>query len=197
MHKHVALLAAALCGLLPIAKAENLVSNYGFESGDFTSWTLSGANVPDNSGIYYGVDGLNPHAGTFEAYFGPVGGILELTQTLSTTPGVSYTISFWLAHSPETPFPYLNSFDASFGGSTLVSQTGVPDIGYSQYSFSRLATGTSTELIFAFRDDTSYFSLDDVSVTRDTVPEPASALLVLLPLTALFLGYRRLVRAPR
>ncbi|HEY7303453.1 MAG TPA: hypothetical protein VH601_05040 [Bryobacteraceae bacterium] len=196
MHKHVALFAAALCGFLPIAKASNLVTNSGFETGDFASWTLSGANVPDNSGIYYGVDGLNPHSGTFEAYFGSVGGILELSQTLSTVPGVSYTVTFWLAHSPETPFPYLNSFDASFGGSTLLSQAGVPDTGYTQYSFSRLATGTSTDLLFAFRDDTSYFSLDDVSVTPDAVPEPGSALLVLFPLTALFLGYR-VRRTPR
>jgi hypothetical protein len=197
MRKHVALFAAALCGFLSVARADNLVANPGFETGDFTNWALSGTNVPDDSGIYYGVDGLNPHSGALEAYFGSLGGVLELTQTLSTVPGVSYTITFWLAHSPETPFPYGNSFEALFGGSTLLSQTSVPDIGYTQYSFSRLATETSTELIFAFQDDTSYFSLDDVSVASNAVPEPGSALLVLLPLCAGFVVYRRMRQMAR
>lgn len=195
MSKHLTLFAAAFFGLLPATvTANNLVSNPGFETGDFSGWTLSGTHAgTDDNGIYYGVDGLDAHTGQYGAYFGPVGGILELSQTFSTVPGVAYTVNFWLAHSPETPFPYLNSFAASFGGTSLISETNFPESSFGGYFFSGLATSTSTNLVFAFRDDASFFSLDDVSVTSSSVPEPASVLLVVLATIALFLGRQRLL----
>lgn len=194
MSKHLTFFAAAFFGLLPATlTADNLVSNPGFESGDFSGWTLSGTHASaDDNGIYYGVDGLDAHTGQYGAYFGPIGGILELTQTLSTVPGVAYTVSFWLAHSPETPFPYSNSFAASFGGTSLISTTNFPESGYGEYFFSGLATSTSTDLVFGFRDDASFFSLDDVSVSSSSVPEPASVLLLVLAAIVLFLGRRQL-----
>jgi len=199
MCKHLTFFAAALFGLLPATvTADNLVSNPGFESGDFSGWTLSGTHASvDDNGIYYGVDGLDAHAGQYGAYFGPVGGILELTQTVSTVPGTHYTVSFWLAHSPETPFPYLNSFAASFGGTSLISETNFPERSYSEYFFSGFATSPSTNLAFAFRDDASFFSLDDVAVTSSSVPEPASGLLLVLAATVLFLRRRQLFLTKR
>lgn len=166
------------------ASAANLVVNSGFETGDLSGWTLSGTNsAPSDNGIYYGVDGADAHGGNYGAYFGPVGGILKLDQTLATSPGTTYMISFWLAQAPETPAPYVNSFMASWGGTTLYSQVGFPSSGFTQYNFLSTASSPSSILEFGFRNDAGFFSLDDISVTAsDTaVPEPATPLLVVLP----------------
>ena len=69
------------------AKA-NLITNPGFETGDFTGWTKVGLAdvIGTNSGIA-------PHSGNFQArlFTG------TLTQSVATTPGASYTINFFLA----------------------------------------------------------------------------------------------------
>lgn len=204
MNKRLAFLTVALCGLFIAVqtKADNLVSNPGFETGDFNGWTLSGAGVPDDSGFFYGVDGLDPHSGALAAYFGPVGGILNVTQTLATTPGATYTVSFWLDQSVDTPAPYVNSFAISFGGATLFTATDAPGSSYSPYVFTSTAASSSTDLAFAFRNDTGFFSLDDVSVTSASaaVPEPATAFLLLPILVPLLLARRTifvLVRGAR
>ncbi|MBV9937729.1 MAG: carbohydrate binding domain-containing protein [Acidobacteriaceae bacterium] len=184
MRSQLVVAAFALLSGSFLASAANLVVNSGFETGDLSGWALSGTNSdPSDNGIYYGVDGADAHSGNYGAYFGPIGGILKLDQTLATSPGATYTISFWLAQSPATPAPYVNSFTASFGGATLYSQVGVPSSGFTQYSFSSTASSNSSILEFGFRNDTGYFSLDDASVTTsDTVvPEPVTSLLVVLP----------------
>jgi hypothetical protein len=175
------LLITVLCGIggFPV-KADTIVMNGGFETADLSGWTVSGAHSsPGDEGIYYGVDAVDAHTGRYGAYFGPVGGVLNLTQTLNTVPGTFYSLSFWLAQAPATPFPYVNSFTVSFGGTTLFSQTAVPAGAYTQYSFAQFASSASTTLAFAFRNDVGFFSLDDVAVmAADSVPEPASWLLV-------------------
>ena len=179
------LIAVGFCAALGAfeAVAANIVSNPGFETGDLSAWTISGAHSgADDNGIYYGVDAVDAHSGAAGAFFGPIGGVLNLSQTLATTPGDTYSVTVWVAQSPEATPPYVNSLDVTFGGATLFSQTGVPDAGYTQYSFSATATAASTALVFGFRDDLGFFSLDDISVSSGApagVPEPASTLLAL------------------
>src|SRR5208283_5928083 len=71
----------------------NLVVNGGFETGDFTDWTVTGGGnfVDDGSS-----SGITPHTGNYVAEFGASGEIDYLSQTLSTTHGASYLLSFWL-----------------------------------------------------------------------------------------------------
>ena len=46
------------------AAQANLVTNPGFETGDFTGWALSGDTT------FTGVDGFSPHSGSFGAFLG-------------------------------------------------------------------------------------------------------------------------------
>ncbi|MDD5141783.1 MAG: protease pro-enzyme activation domain-containing protein [Verrucomicrobiales bacterium] len=89
-------LAGGIVQTIPFALqiGQPLVSNGGFETGDFTGWTL--ANSSSFDGV---VDSLilTPHTGTFCFAFGHQGAFTFLSQTLATTPGQSYLLSFWLS----------------------------------------------------------------------------------------------------
>ena len=162
---------ADVCGSTP----GNLVANCGFETGTFANWTLSGTNAgPAYDGIAHGVDAMDTHSGNFGAYLGGFGGILNLNQTIQTVPGALYTVTYWLSQTPATIAPYQSSFSFSFGGSLLMATSQLSDLPYTQYNLSAIATSTTTSLVFGFRDDTGLFSIDDISVTTSSAPEPSS-----------------------
>ena len=157
----------------------NLVANCGFETGDFTSWTVSGNDAPFESGNLYGVegidplDGISPNSGSNQAYFADlVSNATTLSQTLMTQVGVRYQITWFLAQDTRTMPPYTNSFSASFGGTPLVSRTDVPVQGYTAYSQALTATSASTDLSFTLGNDLGEFLLDDVTV--QVAPEPGT-----------------------
>jgi hypothetical protein len=139
------------------------LQNGGFETGNFTGWTQSGDL--GSTGVSGTFAGTAPHSGNFQAYFGPVGGLGFITQNLATTVGVSYTLSFWLAH------PYTDTgteWLVSVGGSTLTDVHNAANFGYTQFTFTFTATSSTTALQFGFLEPPSYFFLDDVTVTAAT-----------------------------
>ena len=80
-----------------------LVQNGGFETGDFTDWSLSGdssyaqvatgnANLGDRT--------ISPHSGNCMALLGTLESDGYLTQTLATAPGQRYVLTCWL-NSPD------------------------------------------------------------------------------------------------
>jgi hypothetical protein len=135
----------------------NLVVNGDFETGDFTGWTTDSGSVTTGS--------TYAHSGTYGAEFGPVGSLGYLSQTLSTTPGTSYVLSFWL-DSPDGENP--NEFQVSWDGTTLLDEANIPAIGWTNIQFVVTATDTSTVLQFGFRDDPTYLGFDDVSVSTQS-----------------------------
>ena len=130
----------------------NLVTNCGFETGDFSGWDLSG----DLS--YTGVDDASSHSGNFGAFLGPVYDLGFMAQRLPTNPGDTYGLTFWLANA-EQP----NHFQVFWDGELIFDGVDLPDFPYTQYEFDDLiATSASTELKFGFYNLPSYLFLDDV-----------------------------------
>jgi len=139
----------------PVALAANLVTNPGFETADFTGWTQSGI-----SWFTY-VSETDPHSGQYEASLGPFDTLGYLSQNLTTVPGATYEISWWLATSDD---PIDNHFIVSFGDTVLFDQTGIPPQPWTKYTFTATATATSTTLQFGFANRPGFFFLDDVDV---------------------------------
>ena len=164
------------------AQGPNIVTNPGFETGDFTGWTTTAAA----SGSDLGVSGFS-HSGNYAAYLGATQGLDDsISQTLPTIAGDSYSISFWLINAGGEG----NEFHASFGGDTLLELQEAPTFGYQQYTFTDTAIGTATPLTFAGRTPPGFFHLDDISVNDlGSAPVPEASTTVSLGLLlALGLG---------
>lgn len=186
----VAILTVALWGT-SVARAGNLVTNGGFETGDFTGWTLSGNMA--NPGTDWGVDNTDPHSGTYEAFFGAVGSPIFLKQTLATTVGQTYTINFWLDQTVDPNGPYHNYFTASFEGTTIDALSNIVAQPYTEYTFTEKATSASSVLQFSFQNGAGFFDIDDISVSpkSSTIPEPSSLILIAPGLAALYFLRKR------
>ena len=152
-----------------------LVANGGFETGDFTDWSLSGdtsyAQVSTGTVTINGTETINPHSGNSMALLATAGSLGYLSQTLSTSPGTRYFLSCWL-NSPDGLTP--NGFRVSWNGSLLSDWANIPAVpgtGWTNLAFIVTATGSSSVLQFTFQDDASYMALDDVSLMP--VPAPS------------------------
>jgi PKD repeat protein len=139
-----------------------LVQNGGFETGDFSSWTTGG-----NFTHCY-VNQPYAHSGTYGAELYPYSTPGLLSQTLATTPGANYVISFWLENQADPQ----NEFFVSWNGNTNFDQADIGDIGWTNIQLTVTATGPSTVLQFGFWNNTSSFGLDDISVKVAAPPQP-------------------------
>ena len=168
--------------------AGNLVANCGFETGDFTSWTLSGNDVPGEEGNLYGVEGTDPvdsiipNSGSYQAFFATLdSNATKLSQDITTTAGDQYTITFWVAQDTASSSEYGNELLASFGGTSLVDDSDVVVEGYTEYTYNvGPVSGSSNTLELTFGNGLGEFLLDDVSVVDNgpvVTPEPDSLLL--------------------
>jgi photosystem II stability/assembly factor-like uncharacterized protein len=155
--------------------SSELVQNGGFETGDFTGWTLS----PDADGFDFVDDGYEsdyaPHSGSYFAIFGQysMDGYVTLSQTLPTTPGSAYLLSFWWENGDFAP----NRLEVDWNGTTVMDQSDASLPSWTQQVFILTATNSSTTLSFYGYDDNWYVGLDDVSVTAlaPTVSQVISA----------------------
>jgi|ERR1035441_1188304 hypothetical protein len=186
--------AGSICDANP----SNLVANCGFETGDFTAWSLSGNDVPSLLGNLYGVegldplDGISPNSGLSQAYVADlVANATTLSQALTTVAGGIYTVSWFLAQDTAVGGGYSNEFSASFGGVSLVSLTAVPVQGYTYYSYAATATSSSSVLSLTLGNDLGEFLLDDVSVGT---PEPSAWTLVFVGVLVCIFGRKRMTR---
>jgi hypothetical protein len=156
----------------------SLVFNGGFETGDFTSWTLNGdggsVDLVTNSYTYNigstrhpNYITIAPHGGSFDALLGETGKLAYVSQPLPTTAGQLYLVSLWM-DSPDGETP--NEFSVAWNGNTLFDQSNLPKLGWTNLQFVVTAAGSSSTLQIGGRDDPTFLALDDVSVVPVNAP---------------------------
>ncbi len=179
-----------------------LITDGGFESavpscasayspgpiGD--GWSVGSGQIAIMTSSCYPNNAL-PHSGVQFADLDYAGALNQLTQTLATTPGQLYTLTFWFEDEVGG-----DAFSVSFGGSTVTSFT-TPSTGVGTYQFESFAnlaaTGSSTVLAFSgqfeFVGGGVGTVIDDVSVVaQSAVPEPGALATVAFGLITLGLA---------
>jgi len=152
---------------------QSIVQNGGFETGDFSGWTLVGdsfANfVADASFVPSGVPYV--HSGNFGAAMGQYGGPALLSQSFATIPGQSYTLSFWTINPTNLPTENFQVGWSTNGSNfkSLYSLNSPAAFSWTNKTFVVTATGTNSALEFVVENDQDYFGIDDVSL----VPFPS------------------------
>ena len=150
----------------------NLITNGGFETGDFSGWTVFGT---DNA-VVGPTPFTSPHSGNFQAIFGF--GDNSISQNVTTTPGSFYVITFWLA--PDVRQGGSPSVAVNWGGSNIFSESFTSPSGYTEHTFTVNASSPATQLQFQFSSIFgNVFYLDDISVTRAGVPDGGSTVSLL------------------
>jgi uncharacterized repeat protein (TIGR03803 family) len=143
----------------------SIVQNGGFETGDFTDWTLVGDTVVGGS-IYDAVlansSGYDvAHSGTYGAFLGDVT-LATLSQTLPTASGQNYLLSSWLDNPVSGSG---QQFLVKWNGAILYNVVDPPAFAWKNLQLIVTASGTSTVLQFGAENGPNYFGLDDISVT--------------------------------
>lgn len=151
---------------------DSIVQNGGFETGDFTGWTLMGDTIIGY--LYYNVVATEAdfpgivHSGSYGAFLGEGGYLATLTQSLPTVASQKYLLSFWLSNPANGSG---QQFIVRWNGTELVNLNAPPAMAWTRFQFVVTAGNTNAVLQFAGRNDANYFGLDEVSV----VPIPPVA----------------------
>jgi len=161
---------AALCVLVVIvpASAQNLIANGAFASGG-ASWTVGGNDV-----LYYGTEGIS--GAVFNAGNGSPGTTLK--QTIATTAGQYYAVSFEYEHYDATASQpgtiLLTVNDVASGINELYQAAATTTNTASTYTFYFMAVASSTSIQFSDALETGADALNaddvitNVSVTAST-----------------------------
>lgn len=165
------LLTCALAGRAPA----DLVANGGFETGDFTDWTKADAANGSLYGVSFGIG----HSGDFAAFFAGSDPAYtdSISQSLATTAGTYYDLSFWVLTDFLGIDARANEFVVRVDGDRLFHQENAAASGWSLVTVQFRATGAASLLEISANNLADFTLLDDVSVI-EAVPEPSALMLL-------------------
>ena len=138
----------------------NLVANGNFATGSFTDWTLGG-NDSNASSPQLFIDTNGEGSSTYAAGLGSMGADGTLSQSIATTAGQTYTLSFWLQNEASGD----NDFTAMWDGQPVLALTNASAFGYTEYTFTVTALGSTSTLEFSAANGPSQWNLDNISLT--------------------------------
>jgi hypothetical protein len=166
------------------ASAQNIVLNSDFSlpaisSTDFPDWTVTGAALGVFTGLNLGPNTLGTSDWiTCSCY--SYQGIGYIYQTLNTTPGATYTVSFLGGTNSLLDGGYPNRLaQVYFDGSAVLDfSDGFTAIDTpTLFSTTVTATSSSSTIGFYGFETSGWWDVDDVSVVKtNTTPSPAAAL---------------------
>jgi subtilase family serine protease len=144
---------------------QNIVSNGGFETGDFGGWNLNATSTQVGK-----LPGL-VHSGHYGAELGQPDTLGYLSQTLPTTAGHIYLLSLWI-DNPKNPYGATpNEFLVQWEGATIYDVVDLPFSKWTNLKFYVTATNSGSLLQFGFQDDPYFLGLDDISVKSVETPK--------------------------
>src|SRR5208282_171934 len=138
----------------------NLVANGNFATGSFTDWTLGG-NDSNASSPQIFIDTNAEGSSTYAAGLGSLGADGTLSQSIATTAAQTYTLSFWLQNEASGD----NDFTAMWDGQPVLAFTNATAFGYTEYTFTVTALGSTSTLGFSAANGPSQWNLDNISLT--------------------------------
>jgi hypothetical protein len=177
--------------------AGNLVVNCNFATGDLERWFET---YDSSENGYLGVESDGPFSDN-NAYFGDSANMYEsIAETLTTTAGASYTLSFWLedqqGDGPDSDTDFQVFWDktllldqytttcvtAGGGGDSGEGGESTPTCEYDEYTYSVTGTGSDV-LTFKGYNNPAEYDLSDISVAPASsplsqTPEPSSLVLL-------------------
>ncbi|HEY5346032.1 MAG TPA: hypothetical protein VIK62_06780, partial [Verrucomicrobiae bacterium] len=139
---------------------QSIVANGGFETGNFSGWTLAADTNTTQVGKFKGL----VHTGKYGADLGQSNVLGYLSQTLPTLAGQTYKISLWLTNPKNSNGAVPNEFQVQWEGATLFDVVNLPFQKWTNLLFTVTATNSGSLLQFGFWDDPYYLGLDDISV---------------------------------
>jgi hypothetical protein len=161
--------------LFTLQAGQSLVQNGGFETGDFTDWTLVGTTVVETRSGPAVYDAVEPASSyPLVAYSGNYGAFLgddqlaTLSQSLPTVAGQYYLLSFWLDNPTSgSGQEFLVNWNTNGAtANTLYGITNPPAFTWTNLQFIVPAPVSGTVLQFEAENTANYFGLDDISVTQ-------------------------------
>lgn len=201
--------AASLMSVLPAVSNANLLVNGGFElpalsatyasygqGADIGGWTVVGTGDPINSMAvlrndymeYGNTLAFSPHGGvqSIDLTGGGNRGFNGVRQSVATTAGADYEISFWVGNQ-DAAFPaytlasaVLLDIDGTTVGTFSNGDDTSADVNWRQFTYGFQATSATTTITFynATPSDDLMSGLDDVVLTSAAIPEPTSLALL-------------------
>lgn len=187
---HALVTLAALgtvAGTASFASAD-LVINGGFEQGpgappglytnllagstDLTGWVVGGESID-----IHDTGHTAAHSGQYSVDLAGFNLPGSITQTIATTPGGTYTLSFWYAGHPYHPYGGPALADVFFDGAlvTLVARPPAPsttDMNWVNFTADVTTTSSLTDLSFVSLTPNGSVIIDDVSL--NAVPTPGA-----------------------